>query len=309
MALVSALPQNIDSRNLGETPNNMTLSDATPNDVDLSKRQLSERPAWMAEKMAKIGGKFVSDIAIPGSHYAGYLSYAPGSNGLVPLVRQFEDIRTQLHKGIRWFDFRVAKNENNKFVFSQTALSLNEVYPQLIVIKNFLSTYTKELVILHVEPDSGKTIYPELTTQMLAVFGNMIVNKTQFKTWNFAKLISNNKRVIITGAYAPGTAQQRIPSHDSWAVTKSSGLDVVNNGVEWLKGPGKSFINARELAMLCAAVTPGPPYWYPPWTFAFQTSEGLRTEIEKLTIKINVIYHDYTHQGLISTVINHNDKF
>ena len=309
MAVVSALPQTTDSSDLGETANDMTLSDieyATPNDVDLAKRTTdltTERPAWMAAKMGKIGKLKVNQIAIPGTHHSGYRNPQTGL-GLYT-VCQSADIHKQLHMGIRWFDFRVAKDEYG-MVFSHTIGSSDYVNDQLNVIKNYLNTYKSELVILHVTNDDGTEVHRNLlTTKMNEVFGNMIVNKNQYNKWSFKQLIDNGKRVIITGNYAPGNEQQRILYKGSWDKTQDYfWTNVVNDGINWLKTDGTGYINNGWIAFLEANAS-GPS----PRNVAPYLNDKLQEEIAKLSTRINVISHDFAYQPLINTVIDHNDKF
>jgi hypothetical protein len=298
---------------------NITLFDteSTPNEMNLSKRQLPERRAWMSEKMAKIGKWKVNRIAMPGTHHSGFIT-ADRRTSFASIRENWAkcqdgDIFNQLNKGVRWFDFRVDKNEDGRMVFSHTIPSVDYVDDQLVVIKNYLLQYTKELVILHVEPDYEKPVYGELTTKINQVFGDMIVTKSQYEKWSVQKLVNNNKRVIITGQYASGTVSKGIPTLGSWYYTNDASWDkVASKGIEWLLNDSNNAITAAvpnsKITMLEGSVT--PEWWSgTPRDSAAYLNIRLRQEIPKLSVRINVVSHDFADQELISTVIDYNDKF
>lgn len=301
IAIVSSLPQNSVSRNHGDTALNMNLTDVEKQDEILSKRQLSERPDWMRDLMPQIKKLRLHKIAIPGSHNAGMVGgglYSDCQSG---------DIFNQLNKGIRWFDLRIDRRLfNNGIVFSHGGVKGGDFYPQLDVIKKYLQQHSSEFVILHVIKDDGKPYYPEAAQKLKDVFGTMIATKAEYQGYNLENLLAKNRRVLITGDYAP----EAISNVGSWGITQSGNWGtVVTKGIQWLKNEALIAMEQVKITSLSAAVTPkfgedisAPRYVAP------KLNALLKTEIEKLTIRINVIEHDFVDQALINAVIDHNKK-
>jgi hypothetical protein len=272
---------------------------------------LNSNGAWMTQHAAKLGGKKVFQLAIPGTHHSGFLSVSfwnriPG----IWSICQRMSINDQLNIGIRWFDLRIAEKDN-EMIFAHTIPSTNKLEPALQDLRNFVDRNRGELIILDINNDYGYKSNTDraranLKARLNQFFENMLVTRQEFDSNNFQDLIANNKRVVITGDWRI----HDIPSVGSWGITQSGNWGtVVNNGIDWINKQGLEAIQQGRMAVVSAAVTPtvGKDV-SPPTSVADRLNQLLSSRLQTVTVPFNVISHDLANAELSQTIINHNLK-
>ena len=157
----------------------------------------------MSQLPAGIKSKPLTEIAIPGSHDSGTFKLdkkmpvghdqpeilqALGSNPVLgPLtkyiihrwsVTQHGNMQDQLHNGIRYFDFRVAKLEEKFRILH--GLHGEEVFTILDSINEFLSLNKEEIVILHFQHFFDVTFENHMTILQTIqdIFGTKLSEKS-----------------------------------------------------------------------------------------------------------------------------------
>ena len=157
----------------------------------------------MSQLPASVKAKKLTEIVIPGSHDSGTYQLDKklpvghdepeilqelGNNVVLgPLTKyiihrwsttQHGNIQDQLHNGIRYFDFRVAKLEG-KFRIVH-GLHGNEVFDIFTSIQEFLELNTQEIVILHFQHyfDCAHEDHMQILQNLQDKFGSKLIEKS-----------------------------------------------------------------------------------------------------------------------------------
>jgi hypothetical protein len=130
---------------------------------------LTNRAIWMEQRLAALGSKPISALALPASHDSSMYRTGPKE---IWAKTQDLSIYDQLEYGIRWFDLRV-RWTGSKFVMHHGPIDGPDLADILADFQQFAEQGHKELAILkfsHFE-DISNDIYTKLTSQVFATIG------------------------------------------------------------------------------------------------------------------------------------------
>ena len=149
---------------------NGTCLKSYKNDKDLSN--------WMSNINDEV---LVNEVVIPGSHDAG--TYKMNWLGE---TQQF-DIDKQLEMGVRYFDIRVNKIDDNNYVIFHSIINGVEFLPILNSFKEFIINNPSEILLLdfqHFNGNSQEDVY-NFITEYLYNNDLLVVNDTQLTDLQF----------------------------------------------------------------------------------------------------------------------------
>lgn len=115
-------------------------------------------------------------------------------------ITQTCNIQTQLHLGIRYFDLRMATKPNDNNFYTVHALYGDPVMKELVNIKEFLVTHTKEILVLDFQHfyNFSEADHNQLSSVLKLLFHNMICPYYYpIEKLNLDTMRANNWQVII----------------------------------------------------------------------------------------------------------------
>lgn len=132
---------------------------------------ITDRAAWMADRLGKLGGRPLSGLVLPAAHDAGMYV-----GGIAVLARtQDLTIQGQLENGVRWFDLR-PRWTGSKFVLHHGSIDGSDLSEVLADIKSFAQGH-RELIVLKLSHLDGMedSRYADLTAMVSAAIGPWLV--------------------------------------------------------------------------------------------------------------------------------------
>ncbi|MCY7295676.1 phosphatidylinositol-specific phospholipase C domain-containing protein [Alteromonas sp. a30] len=133
---------------------------------------LTNRAAWMQDRLSELGNRTVAQLALPASHDSGMYK-----GGLAILGKtQDLDIKQQLEAGVRYFDLR-PKWTGSKFVIYHGPINGPDLSEVLSDIKSYCQQGNKELAILKFShfSDIGSSHYSDFCQEVENAIGDWMV--------------------------------------------------------------------------------------------------------------------------------------
>jgi len=181
---------------------------------------------WIADGIDKVGPKSLQNITLPGTQNSGTYDLTevqvPGQAlelwpAIDVVIKPFHlnkekemikwsrdqaiEIKDQLEKGIRYFDFKLAFNStmNNWFVYNN--MYGTAVQPMLQTIADYLKSYDKEIVVVELSHFTGSYTKLNLTNLQSTVKSTLGAYMYPVNTsFNFTvnDMIKAGKRAVVT---------------------------------------------------------------------------------------------------------------
>lgn len=208
---------------------------------------------WMSALPKDMKAQSLDALLLPGTHDTGAYTLSavspsdvtgviqkafyrvaswPGVRDLVQAVTltQRNDIRTQLDKGVRLFDFRLALGKDNRFYLAHTFLCC-DLEAALTDIASFLEAHSQEIVVLNVKPDwPHRAVFhdPKNRKQVVDLFDAKLQDKickppqgqNPPKLPSINAMLAKNHRVILCGDELGLWPDSHWQMHEVWPDTQ-----------------------------------------------------------------------------------------